>query len=86
MAITNADRMKLWSGKTTVELRQKSIMYNLLDKSWESDWANGQHTVNIPVIDWGTSIPTPTRAKGGDWAGACGAYSGNCGPDSHWRV
>ena len=68
MAIANADRMKMWSAKTTVELRQKSIMYNLLDKSWESDWANGQHTVNIPVIDWDTSIPTPTRARGGDWA------------------
>ena len=51
------DRMKLWSSKTTVELRQKSIMYNLLDKSWETgldQWRESE--VPIPVINWDTSV------------------------------
>ena len=68
MPIQIEDRMKLWSSKTTVELRQKSIMYNLLDKSWEQDWINGASEVPIPVINWDTSVSPSTRAQGADWA------------------
>lgn len=68
MPIHTEDRMKVWSAKTTVELRQKSIMYNMLDKSWEDEWVRGASEVPIPNINWSTSVSPASRNQGGDWA------------------
>lgn len=70
MAITAADRKKIWAAKTTVEVRQKSLMYNLLDKSWQEEWQNGASSIQISNIDWETSVPATSRADGANWAAA----------------
>lgn len=70
MPITVADRKKVWSAKTTVEVRQKSLMYNLLDKSWQQEWQNGASSVEIANVDWEASVVASTRARGGNWANA----------------
>ena len=68
MAYASADRRGLWSAKTAVELRQKSIMYNLFDRSWEQPWVDGAKSVSVAVPAWATSVVASARARGGNWA------------------
>ena len=75
MALASEDRRKIWSARTVVELREKSLIYNLLDHSWERDWVNGAASVAIPIpnLSGGTTgegVATEDRARGGNWAAA----------------
>ena len=73
MALALADRLKAYSAVTAIELREKTLAYNLFDRSWESDWVAGAHSVQVGIPDWddATDGVTPTtRARGGNWAAA----------------
>ena len=78
MAIASEDRLQVWSAQTAIELRQKALMYNLLDHSWEAPWVAGAESVTIPIPDFvHNTTPTPdegvnasSRARGADWADA----------------
>lgn len=78
MAIASEDRLAVWSAQTAIELRQKALMYNLFDHSWEAPWVAGAESVSIPIPDWATNTtPTPdegvtasSRGRGADWATA----------------
>ena len=73
MAIASEDRLKVWSAQTAVELRQKALMYNLLDHSWEAPWVAGAENVTIPIPNWvhaSDGVTAATRARAGDWEAA----------------
>ena len=76
MALASEDRKAVWSARTVAELRERSIFYNLMDRSWETEWVNGAKSVDIPKPNWThNTTPSPDegvgssdRARGGNWA------------------
>ena len=78
MAYSAEDYRKLWAARTTVELRQQSLMLNLLGGGgeWTDPWVAGAQTVYIPRPDWeydatdSEGVHASPRARGGDWAAA----------------
>ena len=75
MAITESERMQVYSADTTTELREKSLMYNLLDRRWEAGYVAGGAVVHIPKPLWTHAtdgVSPSTRTQGGDWATARG--------------
>ena len=76
MAIVAADLEKRYARRTTIELRQKTIMLQLCSQAFTEGWVGGANTVYIPKPDWSRDdsatpdegVVAETRARGGDWA------------------
>ena len=64
MAFASEDRQKVWSAQTAVELRERSLMYQLLDRTWEPPWVAGAEKVTIPKPSFNAAT---ARARGGNW-------------------
>ena len=69
MATASEDRRDVWSAQTMIELREKSLAYQLFDHSWEGDWVAGAENVSIPKPDFSANIAS-SRARGGNWPAA----------------
>ena len=78
MALSSEDYRKLYSAETVVEVREKSLMYNLFSGVYgrqRSEWEGGANSVFIPIPQFEADTSTDPdegvvvrdRSRGGDW-------------------
>ena len=78
MTFTTEDYLKTFSRRTVAQLRDETLMLQLVSSADTGPWASGQaHQTFIPVPNWTPSgsgasavgVQATTRARKGNWAG-----------------